>query len=159
VTAHQQNTVGYQPEEVQTAASTRAARLKWVIVLDSELPAGRAANAAVCVAAATASAVSGLLGPEGKDADGTAHAGLPWAGCSILATTTDELSELHRQAQTDPEVFVADMPSLAQETRVYDEFLEQLSQLGAGQIHYYALSLVGPRKHIDKLVGKLRLLP
>ena len=43
--------IGFRPEEVDTAAPTRSARLKWVIVVDSALPAGRAVNAAACVAA------------------------------------------------------------------------------------------------------------
>jgi hypothetical protein len=151
--------VGFAPEEVQTALSTRAARLKWVIVVEASLAPGRAVNAAVCVAAATAVAVAGLLGPDGKDADGGVHAGLPWAGCSILAATAEELSALRNRAEDSDGVFVADMPGLAQQTRVYDEFLTQLQLAADGELHYYALSLVGPRNRIDKLVGKLSLLP
>jgi Protein of unknown function (DUF2000) len=29
----------------------------------------------------------------------------------------------------------------------------------AQKVDYYAVSIVGPRKRIDKIVGKLRLLP
>ena len=45
--------IGFRPEEVDTAAPTRSARLKWVIVVDAALPVGRAVNAGACVAAAT----------------------------------------------------------------------------------------------------------
>ena len=44
--------VGFHPDEVDTASPTRAARLKWVVVVDEALPPGRAVNAAVCAAAA-----------------------------------------------------------------------------------------------------------
>jgi hypothetical protein len=149
--------VGYQPDEIRTDESTRAARLKWVIVVDEQLPPGRAVNAAVCVAAPTAAAVSGLLGPGGPDAGGHDHTGLPWAGCSILAAPGDELPRLRARAAASLGVFVADMPSLAQQTRVYDEFLDQLS--ATPEPAYTAISIVGPRNRVDKLVAKLRLLP
>lgn len=54
------------------------------MTVNDGLPAGRAVNAAVCAAATTSSAVTGLLGEDAVDADGCAHPGLPWAGCSIL---------------------------------------------------------------------------
>jgi hypothetical protein len=56
-------------------------------------------------------------------------------------------------------VFVADMPSQAQSTRVYDEYLRQLATATGDQIVYYAISVVGPRNRVDKMVKKLSLLP
>lgn len=56
------------------------------------------------------------------------------------------------------DMFVADMPAIAQETRVYDNYLDQLSQLSSDEITYAAISLVGPRKRIDRIVGGLSLL-
>src|SRR3954454_1322769 len=90
--------VGFAPEEVRTGEPTRSARLKWVVVVDSALPPGRAVNAAVCVATATMSAVSGLAGPDAKDADGSVHPGLPWAGCSVLAASAQQLAQLRAKA-------------------------------------------------------------
>lgn len=43
----QRSPVGFDPDEVATGEPTRSARLKWVVVLDAALPAGRAVNAAV----------------------------------------------------------------------------------------------------------------
>src|SRR5277367_353497 len=85
---------GYTPEEMRTGERTGAAKLKWVVIVDRSLSPGQGANAAVCVSAATAPAVAGLLGPGGSDASGGWHPGLPWAGSSILAATSDELAEL-----------------------------------------------------------------
>ena len=166
--------LGFAPEEINTAEPTRNARLKWVIVVDVALAAGRAVNAAACVAAATSAGVTGLLGPEAKDGDGSAHPGLPWAGCSILGATGEQLRDLRARASSHEDVFLADMPHAAQTTRVYDEYLSQLSSLTAGPsnpanpagpgnpesaLDYHAISLVGPRKRIDKLIGRLALLP
>jgi uncharacterized protein DUF2000 len=145
---------GFEPEEIRTGESTRTARLKWVVLVDRELDRGRATNAAVCVAAATASEVKGLLGPAGKDAAGGVHPGLPWAGCTILGATRAELAEI--RAKVTDGVHVTDMPEAAQATRVYDDYLGQLGTEDAPA--YLAVSLVGPRNRIDKLVKRLPLL-
>jgi len=148
--------VGFDPDEIRTGEPTRSARLKWVVVVDQSLPPGRAANAAICVAAATTSGVDGLLGPAARDATGSDHPGLPWAGCSVLSASADQLAQIRAKAATSLGVFVADMPAAAQHTRVYDEYLSEVARTDAPR--YYAVSVVGPRNRVDKLVGKLPLL-
>ena len=51
------------------------------------------------------------------------------------------------------------MPAHAQVTRVYDGYLEHVAEHRSAELDLLALSLVGPRNRVDKLVGKLRLLP
>src|SRR6187402_1679783 len=84
----------FEPDEVSTGESARAARLKWVILVDSEVPAGRMVNAVACVSASVGAAIAGLIGPRGADAAGSDHAGLPWAGCSILSADGAQLRQL-----------------------------------------------------------------
>ncbi|WP_282944415.1 DUF2000 domain-containing protein [Cellulomonas endometrii] len=151
-------TVGFDPDEIRTGEPTRAARLKWVVVVDEELAPGQAANAVVCVTAATASGVTGLLGPDAADADGTVHPGLPWAGCTVLGASRAELAAVRAKAHAAPGVHVSDMPAAAQRTRVYDEYLAEVAARPAGGQEYLAVSLVGPRNRVDKVVGRLRLL-
>jgi hypothetical protein len=150
--------VGFAPDEIRTGEPTRAARLKWVIAVDAALPAGRAVNAAVCTAAATGAAVTGLLGPDAKDADGSPHPGLPWAGCTILAATREQLARLRTRAAESPGVYLADMPAAAQRTRVYDHYLDAVAASGPADLEYYAVSVIGPRNRVDKLVKGLPLL-
>lgn len=152
-------TIGFAPDEIDLSLSTRAARLKWVIAVSAELPAGRAANAAVCLAAATTGAVTGLLGPDVRDADGRVHPGLPWTGCTILAATSEQLATIARKASASADVFVADMPALGQATRVYDEYIAAMAQTVPEQLDLLAVSIVGPRNRVDRLVGSLPLLP
>jgi hypothetical protein len=149
--------VGFHPDEIDTAAPTRSARLKWVVVLDTDLPPGRSVNAAVCIAASTSASVPGLLGPDAEDATGAPHPGLPWAGCTVLAGTADQLTALRSRAASSDGVFVADMPLAAQETRVYDDYRATLSGDGAPAL--LAVSVVGPRNRVDKLTKGLDLMP
>ncbi|WP_374007382.1 DUF2000 domain-containing protein [Leifsonia sp. LS-T14] len=152
------STVGFLPHEVDTAAPTRSARLKWVVVVDESLPAGIAANAAICAAAATATQVGGLLGPAAVDADGSTHPGLPWAGCSVLRAPGEQLAVIRAKADASADVFVADMPAAAQLTRVYDEYRETVEGAASDALPYYAVSIVGPRNRVDRIAGKLALL-
>jgi hypothetical protein len=128
-------------------------------VVDGSLPPGRAVNAAVCTAAATESAVTGLLGDAATDADGNAHPGLPWAGCTVLTADAATLRTIRTKAAARPDIFVADMPAAAQHTRVYTEYLGAVGKTKADDLDYYAISLVGPRNPVDKIVGKLPLMP
>ncbi|WP_299535417.1 DUF2000 domain-containing protein [uncultured Streptomyces sp.] len=146
-------------EDIRTDLSTRQARLKWVIVVDEALPAGRQANAAACMAASVGRALPELVGRDGEDASGAAHPGLPWAGCSVLAADAATLHGVRgRAAALGGEVLVVDMPEQAQTSRVYDEYLDRLAGTGADDLTYCAVSLVGPRKKVDKLVRTLSLL-
>lgn len=142
----------------RTGLSTREAPLKWVVVIDADLPAGRAVNAAACMAAAVGKALPGLLGDDGRDASGQLHPGLPWAGCSVLAADTATLHALREKAVAKEDVFVADMPEPAQTSRIYDEYLGLLAGTKHEDLTYHAVALVGPRNRISKLVGKLPLL-
>ena len=150
---------GFTPEEVDTSAPTRNARLKWVIAVNRSLPSGRAVNAAACIAAATGTRVMGLLGPDAVDADGSAHPGLPWAGCTVLGADPDQLVTIRAKAEASPGVMLVDMPAQAQSTRVYDEYLESVSPHHSNELEYYAVSIVGPRNRIDRIVGRIPLLP
>ncbi len=151
--------VGFAPEEIDPTAPTRAARLKWVIVINEALPTGRAVNAAVCAAAATSNAVTGLLGDDAIDADSVTHPGLPWAGCSILVADAATLRTIRAKAASAADCFVADMSAAAQHTRVYADYLATMKESAGDDIEYYAVAVVGPRNRVDKIVSRLPLMP
>lgn len=151
--------VGFAPGERDFGLSTRRARLKWVVVVHAGLPPGRAANAAVCAVAPTVAAVPGLLGDGAADADGTVHPGLPWAGCSVLVADSAALRTVRAKAAARPDVFVADVPAAAQSTRVYGDFLATVGRARTEEMEYCAVSIVGPRNPVDRIVGRLPLMP
>jgi hypothetical protein len=152
------STIGFEPGEVDQSASTRDARLKWVIVVDGTQPEGRRANAVACIAAAFGARVHGLLGTDGTDADGVGHAGLPWAGCSLLAADGDRLVALRARAAEEEGVLLIGMPAAAQESRVYDEYLGALARTPTAELREIALGVLGPRKAVERLTRRLSLL-
>lgn len=50
------------------------------------------------------------------------------------------------------------MPEQAQTSRVYDEYLGLIAEAESDTLDYLAISLVGPRNTVDRLVGRLALL-
>ena len=154
--------LGYQPDEIVTSEPTRAARYKWAIVVDSTVPAGPMANAVACVAAATGALVGGLIARGGPDASGHVHPGLPWAGCTILGGTPEEIATVRARAvasaRESGDVLVADMPASAQTNRVYDDYLAELAGTKPDDLNITAFSVIGPRNRVDKMVKKLALL-
>jgi hypothetical protein len=150
--------VGFAPDEIDLSLSTRQARLKWVVVVDARLPAGRAVNAAVCAASATVAGVRGLLGPDVIDGSGMTHPGIPWTGCSVLSADAEHLRSIHERAAADPDMFVADMPNDAQHIRVYADYLDRVAGTKTEDLGYLVVSVVGPRNRVAKLVKGLTLL-
>jgi Protein of unknown function (DUF2000) len=158
VPADVNDVVSFSPEEVITSEPTRAARLKWVILVDESAQAGLTVNAVACIAASTGAAVTGLIGPPGRDASGHCVLGLPWAGCSVLAAAPAALTEIRAKAAASDGVLVVDMPRSAQTNRVYDDYLAELAETRPEDLAVSATSIIGPRNTISKLVKNLRLL-
>ena len=129
-----------------------------VVVVDESLSAGRAANAAACVAATTGAAVEGLIAQGGPDASGDEHSGMQWAGCTILAAAAEALAATRAAAAAADSVLVVDMPEAAQSHRVYGDYLAELADTEPEKLACRAVSIIGPRNRVSKLVKKLALL-
>lgn len=148
----------FEANEIATAESTRSARLKWVIVVDKALPAGQVVNAVACISATTGSLVDGLIAHGGPDAAGTDHPGLPWAGCTVLAASAEQLLNVRAKASLDDDLLVVDMPLAAQTNRIYDDYLAELAVTPPDKLGLSAVSLVGERSNVDAIVKRLSLL-
>ena len=148
----------FSPDEIQTGDATRAARLKWVVVVDRDTPPGRMVNAVACVAAATGAVVDGLIAAGGPDGAGVDHPGLPWAGCTVLATSAEKLANARAKAVATDGLLVVDMPLSAQTNRVYDDYLAELATTSPADLNVSAVSIVGERADVDAIVKRLSLL-
>jgi len=156
--ALQDGLIGPAPDDVDESAPTRDAAYKWVVVVDRDLPAGRAANAAICVTGATVARTRGVLGRDAVDSDGAVHPGLPWIGCTVLGASADRVAEVRARGAAAPGVVTVDMPTQAQHTRVYADYLHAVSRTRTADLSYYAVSLFGPRSVVDRITKGLSLL-
>ena len=127
-----------------------------VIVVDSTLPPGRAANAAAVLALTIGQRHPGLVGAPLLDVKGQTMPGLIPIGISVLAATQNELGAL--ASAGDAAGFdVLRFPVAGQQTKNYMEFLAAVAQVERAALHYVGIALVGGKKPISKLVGRLVL--
>jgi hypothetical protein len=128
-----------------------------VIVVDEDLPAGLAANAAAVLALTLGAREPELVGEDFVDADSQPHLGLIPIGLPVLRASRDELVELRRRAGADG-VSVVDFPVFGQRTNDYDEFRGMVAATPAAELSYLGLALSGPRRAVRRLTGTLALL-
>ncbi len=128
-----------------------------VIVIDSALPPGRAANAAAVIALTLGKRHPALAGADLVDASGVAHPGLIPIGIAVLAAPAEELGAVRDKA-LGRGVDVVDFPSQGQETTDYAAFGAAVAEVATDGLRYVGVGLLGPRKAVGKIVGKYGLL-
>jgi Protein of unknown function (DUF2000) len=128
-----------------------------VIVVDENLPAGLAANAAAVLALTVGAREPGLVGADFVDADAEQHPGLIPIGLPVLCASRLELVEIRRRAAADG-VGVVDFPVFGQQTNDYDDFRGMVAATPAAELSYLGVALSGPGRAVRRLTGRLALL-
>src|SRR5215831_7728611 len=85
-------------------------RLRTVIVVDRDLPMGRAANAAAVLAVSLGATHPDTPGPDLVDASGGRHRGLFPDGLPILAARGADMVRVRDAAAANPEILLIDFP-------------------------------------------------
>jgi hypothetical protein len=142
------------PQILQPADAVPA---RCVIVVDAALPPGRAANAAAVLALTIGARHPGLVGAPLVDGSGFEHPGLIPIGIPVLAADQAELTALRGKA-LDGYIDVVDFPVQGQQTTHYDAFRDAVKNVPPEDLRYVGIALVGDRKPIGKIVGKLGLM-
>lgn len=128
-----------------------------IIVVDADLPVGRAANAAAVIALTVGQRHPGLVGAPLVDGSGHAHPGLIPIGIAVLAARQEELS-LIRQKAVLSDCDIVSFPEQGQQTRDYAAFQHAVGQFSTADLRYAGIALIGARKPISKIVANCGLL-
>jgi hypothetical protein len=128
-----------------------------VIVLDRDLPIGQAANAAAVISVTIGQRHPVLVGEQFVDASGSTHPGLIPIGIAVLAASRDDLRDLRRQG-LEAGCDIVDLPVAGQQTTDYHAFREMVAVVEAQDLEYVGIALIGRKKQISKIVGRLGLL-
>ncbi|MFC3227403.1 DUF2000 domain-containing protein [Marinibaculum pumilum] len=131
--------------------------MRCAIVVDRDLPSGRAANAAAVLALTLGARHPGLPGAPLLDGSGQQHPGLIPIGIAVLGAPGDALPGL-RESALARDLDLVDFPVQGQETTDYDAFGAMLRAVPADRLSYLGLALYGPRNAVAKVVGRLPLL-
>jgi hypothetical protein len=131
---------------------------KCVMVIAEGLPLGLVANTAAVLAVTLGRTLDGIVGPAVVDASGQTHTGIVNITLPILTAASTAIGRIRAQAVALNDIFVVDVTDVAQRTRTYADFTEQIGATPAEALVYLGIALYGPRKSIAKLTGNLPLL-
>ncbi|MBF7997657.1 DUF2000 domain-containing protein [Rahnella laticis] len=129
-----------------------------VIVINQQLTAGHAANAAAVLALTLGQRHPSLVGAPLIDADHREHPGLIPIGISVLVADSEQLTKLHQHVLNDDEMDGIIFPVEGQQTTDYAAFREAVAIVPTGNLALLGIALAGKKKVVRKLTGKLGLL-
>lgn len=134
--------------------------MKCVMIIDSELPAGIAANTAAALGISLSGRIEGLVGDKLADMNGRIHEGVTNIAIPILASSKEELRQIHDEIMeiADPEIFLIGFSEVAQKSLNYKDYEKKLAYRAKEQIDYLGICIYGPRSKVNKLSGSLKML-
>ncbi|MDI9222866.1 DUF2000 domain-containing protein [Pantoea sp. EA-12] len=127
------------------------------IVIDNQLPAGLAMNAASVIGISFGKLIDNLVGPDQQSGDGVNYPGVIYAPLPVLLAEGNTLRELQKTSCADEEIFAMPFSALAQSCKTYDEYGERIASAHSENIELVAIGLIGPKKKITRLTGNLKL--
>lgn len=133
---------------------------KCVLILDSGLPYGAAANVAAILGVTLGQRRPGVVGPDVADQSSRTHLGIIAFPIPVLRGDPVLLRNLWQRLY-EPEfsaLTAVDFTNLAQGCRTYGEFQEKMAATPAEDLTYLGVGLCGPRKLVNRLTGSLPLL-
>lgn len=127
-----------------------------VLVMQRDLSPGHLANASAILSMSMGQRYPELIGAAWIDLAGNPHPGISKIGVPVLAAAVEDLRVL-RQDAVRLGCDVIDCPAFAQQTMSYEEFATAMRDRRPDEIDYLGLALVGNKKTINKITGRLAL--
>ncbi|TNV19801.1 DUF2000 domain-containing protein [Buttiauxella sp. B2] len=134
-----------------------ASQHRCTIIIDKNLRAGLAINAASVIGISFGRMVENLVGPDMQSKDAVNYPGVVYAPLPVLLAPGSYVHELLDIAEQDDEFYAMPFSALAQSCKTYDEYGERISSASSERIELVAIGLIGPKKKITKLTGNLAL--
>ncbi|AWP34781.1 DUF2000 domain-containing protein [Pantoea eucalypti] len=134
-----------------------ASQHRCTIIIDKDLPAGLAMNAASVIGISFGRTVDNLVGPDMQSLDEVNYPGVIYAPLPVLLASGDYLHELQASAESDDEMYVMPFSALAQSCKTYEEYGERISSVKSENIELVAIGIIGPKKKLTRMTGNLPL--
>lgn len=131
---------------------------KCVVVIDEALPLGLAVNTATVLALTLGHRIEVLVGPDVIDGSAHVHAGITTLPIPILKAQGAVIKTIRQQATVKNNLFVVDFSDIAQRSKTYQDYTQQMAAQTSPHIEYLGVALYGEKKVINKLTGNLPLL-
>lgn len=130
--------------------------LRCVVILNADLPVGKAANAAAVLSLTLGQRHPHFVGSELVDGNEKAYPGLIPVGIPVLAANNERLVSL--VSQCDERGFDAILfPVEGQMTVDYAAFCAAVRQIPTHELQHLGVGIVGEKKALRKLTSNLKL--
>jgi len=133
-----------------------ASQHRCTIIIDKDLPAGLAINAASVIGISFGRTTENLVGPDRQSMDAVNYPGVIYSPLPVLLASGEYIQELQRIAKEEA-IYAMPFSALAQSCKTYDEYGARISSVSSEEIELVAIGLIGPKKRITKLTGNLAL--
>ncbi|MFS2222688.1 DUF2000 family protein [Pantoea sp. B65] len=127
-----------------------------VVILNQQLSAGKAANAAAVIALTLGQRHPQFVGAGLIAADQREYPGLIPVGIPVLAASDQQLSELRSQCDAQ-QLDIVLFPVEGQQTTDYAAFRAAVSLIPSPDLQLLGLAVTGDKKVLRKLTAKLKL--
>jgi len=132
-------------------------RVKAVMIIADDLPAGLAINTAAVLGATLGNKLAYMIGEDIPDASHQQHAGLTWIPLPMLKATREEVQRIYAAAKQQDDLLVIGFSEPAQAARTYDSYKAALETLAAEEIKYSGIAVYGDKAMVTGLTKKLSL--
>ncbi len=132
-------------------------KMKYVILMDGDLPKGIAANTAAVLSATIGSQVPELIGPPVVDGAGRTHRGITTLPIAVLTCEQQRMRDV-RMAGEERGMLVVGFTRTAQCSLDYEKYTLSMAEEGDEELEYLGLAVFGERKSVAALTGDMGLL-
>lgn len=127
-----------------------------VMILNADLPPGKATNAAAVMALTLGQRHPTMVGEALEDANARRYPGLIPVGIPVLAASIEQLNSLQMKCD-ELNCDVVLFPEEGQTTTDYQMFSEAMRLIPGAEWRLLGLAIVGDKKVLRKLTAKLNL--
>lgn len=133
---------------------------KCVLIIDNSQPLGIITNTASVLSITLGEKAKGIVGPDILDKHGEVHFGITQIPIPILGATAEKIKEIRGNllSRNMGELVLVDFTTIAQQSRTYDEYKEQMSNANENDIRYVGIAIYGDKKLVNKASGNLKLI-
>ena len=131
---------------------------KYVIVVDSDLSSGLAANTAAVLSSTVGHLVEGIIGRNLRDRSGDLHLGITTIPIAVLRADGERIRHIRAKAAESDHLMLVDFSDVAQACKHYDDYVEKLAATSEEDLKYLGIALYGDSKKVKKLTGNLSLM-
>ncbi len=132
--------------------------MKTVIIIDESLPNGLAANTAAVLGISLGEAFPDIVREPAFDSAGNEYAGITSQVIPVLAASEDKLREIVQAAQSDEMLKLIPFTKIAQKSRDYDSYKEELARAVPEAVSFSGIALAGTDRKVSRMTGSLPLL-